>query len=443
MFLSNKKNTTSKEDVLVFNHSLNTMDNGDFVSKLSDVINRMQRPEANIEVLNKELNDLLDSNSNSNKIGSKTIELTRKQVENTIRAILNLPIDYNGESDDSIIVSQGENYDIVNELSKYIMFPRGMKVQGGKHIIINQPKKVTITITPATETTPEVTAETSVENLVDVFNGITVNKETLTEEDIQNLTNKALAQLLIADGAKFVVNYNDITIAPGESSAQKKAKKLTLKRLLSDGILYSDQKTVRRPSKRVTNMSPNGFTLNYDLAMHTPEALKENVKAKLAEMNQQVVSTEPVSVNDSNFEEDNSTVTVDNKEISTSNEVVRTENTPTVVEVITSESKENSLAIVEDLKKNSEVVPKIKNESHYTNIETNEQLDRVTSVIKDTEVNFDDNVDDALRHGNEMDNFIRDYFNDNLKELTEYPFVEKENVLLLENFVKQLDILRD
>ena len=87
-------------------------------------------------------------------------------------------------------------------------------------------------------------------------------------------------------------------------------------------------------------MSPNGFTLNYDLAMHTPEALKENVKAKLAEMNQQVVSTEPVSVNDSNFEEDNSTVTVDNKEISTSNEVVRTENTPTVVEVITSESKE-------------------------------------------------------------------------------------------------------
>ena len=103
-----KKNTTSKEDVLVFNHSLNTMDNGDFVSKLSDVINRMQRPEANIEVLNKELKDLLDSNANSNKIGSKTIELTRKQVENTIRAILNLPIDYNGESDDSIIVSQGE-----------------------------------------------------------------------------------------------------------------------------------------------------------------------------------------------------------------------------------------------------------------------------------------------------------------------------------------------
>ena len=38
MFLSNKKNTTSKEDILVFNHSLTTMDNGDFVSKLSNII---------------------------------------------------------------------------------------------------------------------------------------------------------------------------------------------------------------------------------------------------------------------------------------------------------------------------------------------------------------------------------------------------------------------
>ena len=39
-----------------------------------------------------------------------------------------------------LLLVKEKNYDIVNELSKYIMFPRGMKVQGGKHIIINQPK---------------------------------------------------------------------------------------------------------------------------------------------------------------------------------------------------------------------------------------------------------------------------------------------------------------
>ena len=55
-------------------------------------------------------------------------------------------------------------------------------------------------------------------------------------------------------------------------------------------------------------------------------------------------------------------------------------------------------------------------------------MDRVTSVIKDTEVNFDDNVDDALRHGNEMDNFIRDYFNDNLKRINRISICRKRKM---------------
>ena len=77
--------------------------------------------------------------------------------------------------------------------------------------------------------------------------------------------------------------------------------------------------------------------------------------------------------------------------------------------------------------------------THYVNILTGKVYERVSNFIRDKKIDKNDLLDTSNLLGNKADEFIRDFFNDSLKELSEYGLSSNE---ALEKFVRQLDVLK-
>lgn len=77
--------------------------------------------------------------------------------------------------------------------------------------------------------------------------------------------------------------------------------------------------------------------------------------------------------------------------------------------------------------------------NYYVNTLTGKVYVRVTNFIRDKKMPDNDLLDTSNLLGNKADVFIRDFFNDSLKELSEYGLSSNE---ALEKFVRQLDVLK-
>jgi len=140
-FLQHRNSTSDAENIYLYSHSLESIDKDDFINTLKGFLTSLNDQNINNETkeeLHKQLRKLLtDVNSRSKYSGAKTISLTRDQVLLFLQGVLKVKT--NNKVDNSITISQGDNFDNINILKKYILISTEyLKIDKGA-IFINKP----------------------------------------------------------------------------------------------------------------------------------------------------------------------------------------------------------------------------------------------------------------------------------------------------------------
>lgn len=425
-FLQHRNSTSDAENIYLYSHSLESIDKDDFINTLKGFLASLNDSNINNETkeeLHKQLrNSLTNINSRSKYSGAKTISLTRDQVLLFLQGVLKVKTN-NTTIDNSIIISQGDNFDNINILKKYILISTEyLKIDKGA-IFINKPNP------------SENTGRIKIANWVKIFDPIEDKTEDI--ETIQKLADVITAELLTIPDVKFNIDYADLKEVPGETSAQKSKREQNFRRLLSDGLIYTSGSTVKRPNRVVRDISTGDYTYMYDIPMIPPIDIQKAVAYDHSTKTEKTVQSNDV-VNEHNIKEKTTIIDNSNNEIDPISEVVITENA----------SKDNTKSIfnrifntINKLIDNTQKIKLNEDGSKYVD-ENGIEYDRVTTVTKDDTVNILNPVKsvDSLNYGTLIDEFIRDFFNFKLKDLNEYTF---SNEIVLTEFVKELTKLKE